>query len=358
MVTGVGKCSDAIDANGLPLPPSEADPLTIKFLGAILDLEKPDLVILAGDQLHHDIQDSQTALFKVVAPLIERRIPYATVFGNHDSEGEYAMSREDQMTLLRSLPFNLSQSGPEEVNGVGNFYLRILSDEQGVAFGGAKEPLACLFFVDSHGQIPSKSQNPDYDAIKQTQIDWFLRTSQSLRRIDPGQTLRKFDRGKSDESFGSTPISLVFMHIPLPEYADASLFTFGGSRREPTEGPSLNSHFYDALVHERVAAVGCGHDHVNDFCGLLQRPTGTQLGPWLCYGGGSGFGGYCSYGEHRYYRRTRVWKLDTKTGGIKTWKRLEYHPERVDELVLMEAGAIVAPQGLIDAYSDSNPCQC
>lgn len=94
MVTGVGKCSDAIDANGEPLPPSEADPLTIKFLGAILDLEKPDLVILAGDQLHHDIQDSQTTLFKVVAPLIERRIPYATVYGNHDSEGEYAMSRE------------------------------------------------------------------------------------------------------------------------------------------------------------------------------------------------------------------------------------------------------------------------
>lgn len=93
MVTGIGMCNDAIDAHGQPLPTSEADPLTVKFLGATLDLEKPDLVILAGDQLHHDIHDSQSALFKVVAPLIERRIPYAAVFGNHDDEGKYALSR-------------------------------------------------------------------------------------------------------------------------------------------------------------------------------------------------------------------------------------------------------------------------
>jgi hypothetical protein len=47
---------------------------------AILDVEKPDLVILTGDQLHHDILDSQTTLFKVVAPIIERSIPWAAVF--------------------------------------------------------------------------------------------------------------------------------------------------------------------------------------------------------------------------------------------------------------------------------------
>jgi hypothetical protein len=94
MVTGVGVCKDAIDANGNPLSEREADPLTINFVGRILDVEKPDLVVLTGDQLHHDILDSQSALFKVVAPLIERSIPYATVFGNHDDEGSYALSRE------------------------------------------------------------------------------------------------------------------------------------------------------------------------------------------------------------------------------------------------------------------------
>ncbi|KIV98343.1 hypothetical protein, variant, partial [Verruconis gallopava] len=97
MVTGVGVCNDAIDADGNPLPKTEADPLTVKFIGNILDIEKPNLVILAGDQLHHDIPDSQSALFKVVAPLIERSIPFAAVFGNHDSEGIHALTR---MSLL------------------------------------------------------------------------------------------------------------------------------------------------------------------------------------------------------------------------------------------------------------------
>jgi DNA repair exonuclease SbcCD nuclease subunit len=94
MVTGVGVCKDAIDAHGKPLPERAADSLTVNFLGGILDVEKPDFVILTGDQLHHDILDSQSTLFKVVAPLIERSIPYAAVFGNHDDEGTYALSRE------------------------------------------------------------------------------------------------------------------------------------------------------------------------------------------------------------------------------------------------------------------------
>lgn len=94
MVTGVGLCKDAIDAHGKPLPERGADPLTVNFLRGILDVEKPDLVILTGDQLHHDILDSQSTLFKVVAPLIERSIPYAAVFGNHDDEGTYTLSRK------------------------------------------------------------------------------------------------------------------------------------------------------------------------------------------------------------------------------------------------------------------------
>ena len=93
MVTGVGVCKDRIDAHGKPLPQSEADPLTVNFIRSVLDVEKPNLVVLTGDQLHHDILDSQSALFKVVAPFIERSIPYAAVFGNHDAEGAYALSR-------------------------------------------------------------------------------------------------------------------------------------------------------------------------------------------------------------------------------------------------------------------------
>lgn len=94
MVTGVGICKDAIDEYGNDLPECDADPRTVRFIEKILDVEKPDLVIFAGDQLHHDVEDSHTALLKLFAPIIERSTPFAVVFGNHDSEGKHALSRE------------------------------------------------------------------------------------------------------------------------------------------------------------------------------------------------------------------------------------------------------------------------
>ncbi|KAI0809937.1 Metallo-dependent phosphatase-like protein [Xylaria sp. FL0064] len=337
MVTGGGVCKDAIDAEGNFLPPSVADPLTVDFMGKVLDTERPDLVILTRDQVHHDVLDSQSAIFKVVAPLSARSIPFAAVFGNHDSEGTYALSRSSQMALLQSLPFSLCKAGPPDVEGVGNYYLQILSH-------ASQTPLITLFFLDSHGHIESEVKDPDYEPISKSQIDWFKNTSRRLRK-ERESSLRSKD--------SLSHVSLAFMHIPFPEYADDSLDIVGGQRREPTEGPSLNSHFYDALVEEGVVAVGCGHDHVNDFCGLLPKREGerlrqehgrpSQLGPWICYGGGSGFGGYCSYDENRYYRRLRVWEFDTNTGSIMTWKRVEYASERIDELVLVESGDVVAP---------------
>ncbi|KAI0130132.1 Metallo-dependent phosphatase-like protein [Xylariales sp. AK1849] len=348
MVTGVGVCKDAVDANGQPLPETEADPLTVNFLGAVLDVEQPDLVLLTGDQAHHDIPDSQSALFKVVAPLIGRSIPYAAVFGNHDAEGTNALTQQsytpgmEQMSLLEDLPFSLCQSGPEQVDGVGNYYLQVF------AHPPSQLPLLTLYLLDSHGQIPSKVQDPDYDPIKQSQIEWFTCKSKALRKV----------RVKDDNQHHLHK-SLAFMHIPVPEYADTNLIIRGGHRGEPTEGPSFNSHFYDALAKEDIVAVGCGHDHVNDFCGLrpqqrseelLQDGSKTpQLGPWLCYAGGSGFGGYCSYSETRYHRRTRVWEFDTSNGDLKTWKRVEYASDRIDELVLVEDGVVIAPPDNPDA---------
>ena len=236
------------------------------------------------------------------------------------------------MSLLQDLPFSLCQPGPKQVDGVGNYYLQVFDRAP------SKLPMMTLYLLDSHGQIPSKIQDPDYEPIKQTQIDWFTSTSQELRKAR--------EKNNDRNRFHS---SLVFMHIPLPEYAQSDLFITGGQRREPTEGPSFNSHLYDALADEGIAALGCGHDHVNDFCGLRPQQgqqdgkPACQLGPWLCYAGGSGFGGYCSYGENRYHRRTRVWEFDTKTGAIQTWKRVEYAGDRIDKLVLVEGGKILAP---------------
>lgn len=317
--TGPGICEDAIDEHGDLLRPSEADPQSVQFIGQALDVERPNLAVVAGDQVDFGrAPDTQTAILKYAAPLIDRCIPFAVIFGNHHDEGPPSLPRLEQMQLLQSLPYCVSQPGPQDIDGVGNYCLTIECSP-------TQRGSLALFFLDTHNQLPVKGEV--YDWIKQSQIDWFQATSRGLK--------------KSLESMKL--LSLAFIHIPLPEYNEPDLTIAGGSKREEVMSPTFNSHFYDALVDEGVAGVSCGHDHVNDYCALRPGKDGhTRLGPWLCYGGGSGFGGYGGYCG--YHRRVRVFNIDTKMKRIETWKRVEYRKDKVDHLVLVEDESVVAPE--------------
>lgn len=94
MITDVEICKDAIDVHEKNLSKSETDSLTIDFIEKNLNVEKSDLVVLTENQLYHDIFDSQSALFKMIASIIERSISFAVVFDNYDSESTHVLSRE------------------------------------------------------------------------------------------------------------------------------------------------------------------------------------------------------------------------------------------------------------------------
>ncbi|QIW96840.1 hypothetical protein AMS68_002358 [Peltaster fructicola] len=343
LATGVGKCREAIDASGAAIPNCEADIKTLDFVESVLDSEQPDLVVLSGDQVEGpEAPDTQTAILKYAAPLIERSIPYATIFGNHDDEGSKSLSRAAQMSLVETLPFSLSEAGPQTLPGVGNYYVEVL------AHSGQHSAIT-LYLLDSHGLSPDDKKYPGYDWIKPQQIDWFNATAESLK--------------KSHNKYSHIHLDMAFIHIPLPEYAEADLLLAGGKRLESVTAPGFNTHFYDILSAAGVVAVGCGHDHVNDYCALRKTPHlqarepdapethapahhgKERLGPWMCYAGGSGFGGYGGYGG--FHRRVRVWEIDTNAGRVTTWKRVECCGEdtkkKIDELVIVEGGVVVAP---------------
>lgn len=122
------------------------------------------------------------------------------------------------MAILENLLLSLCEPGPELVDGIGNFCLRVLAPAP------SQRPLSTLYFLDSHGQIQSKTGNPDYDPIQQSQIDWFVDTSQAQRR----------PREKHDSNSYSH-LSLAFLYIPLPEFGDShsrSTAATGGNRRK------------------------------------------------------------------------------------------------------------------------------
>lgn len=108
-------------------PCINSDNLTNTLLGQVLDEEKPDLVIFSGDQLNGQgtSWDPKSILAKFAVAATDRKIPWAAVFGNHDEENGDV--KQEQLRMMKTLPYSLVQRGPKDIHGVGNYVLNVKS---------------------------------------------------------------------------------------------------------------------------------------------------------------------------------------------------------------------------------------
>lgn len=76
---------------------------------------------------------------------------------------------------------------------------------------------------------------------------------------------------------------------------------------------------------------------------MLETNEKEKPALWMCYGGGTGFGGYAGYGG--FHRKIRIFDFDMNEARITTWKRAEYGEteKRLDEQVIVDAGRPAAP---------------
>jgi hypothetical protein len=269
----------------------EKDTQTAKLMGEILDLERPDLVVLTGDSISgKELKTAgayESAYSNLTRPIVERGIPWGAVFGNHDDEG--CLSRKDQMTLMRNIPYCLAQPGPADIDGVGNYTL-CLYDASGSHVNNV------LYLIDSLGYAPKDIEG--YAWISRKQINWFVQQAKAFEK----QHGEKFP-------------SLVFFHIPIPEYHQAFDEKISGVKQEDVCCSKINSGFFAALLEAGAAGTFVGHDHVNDYDGKL-------FGIRLCYGRCTGFN---TYGKEGFSRGARVILLKEGESEFQTWIRAADH---------------------------------
>jgi predicted MPP superfamily phosphohydrolase len=269
----------------------EQDKKTWSLIDSVLKKEKPDLIVLSGDQLSaEDVRDNAAEYYKEMGErLTEYGIPWALVFGSHD-DADYIF-RGDNMTLPAKYDRNdlvridmqsrlsLTQRGPPELFGVTNYILDVHVDD---------EPAAMIYMFDSGGgSLPSQ--------LQQNQVNYFYMSEQRYPAV-------------------------AFQHYPTRQlkYNEQKCFGFNGEDVDPLNyDPGIVNAMSEST---RVAFLGVGHNHGNQYC--CPFSTWTQV----CFGGHSGYGGYGGYGTWDHGARVYELRMDDPAErklDWRSWVRLE-----------------------------------
>ncbi|QHW31282.1 metallophosphoesterase family protein [Paenibacillus rhizovicinus] len=256
----------------------------------VLDAESPDLVLFTGDVIYsQNCTDPRQSFRDAVQAVDQRGIPWAAVFGNHDTE--HLVTRGELMDVQLEHRFCFAEAGPPELSGEGNFILFVRDQESG-------KPVNALYLFDS-GSYSDLPQITGYQWIQRDQIAWYAERSAAITAANGGEPLP----------------SLAFFHIPLPEYKQVwkKELCFG-SKHEGVACAPVNSGMFAAMLEMGdIVGTFCGHDHVNDYWGALHDIR-------LCYGRATGFQ---TYGREGFPRGARVIKLERDARDFTTYVRLD-----------------------------------
>lgn len=244
------------------------DTMALNAVAAMITAEKPDLVVVTGDITYP--VPFQAGTFnnklsaKLFADLMEQLgVYWCLAFGNHDTEAYSYYTREQISEIYSDEKYEhcLYQTGPEEVDGSGNYIVKVENTKGEITQG--------LIMLDSHSYVDGDWFGAlwKYDTIHENQVEWY---EQELKNLQ-------------SENNGVMPKSLAFFHIALPEYREAWYeyrdngysdtgnvkYIYGKAGEKGDIVYSSNSYnfgFFDkALELGSTQGIFCGHDHLNNF---------------------------------------------------------------------------------------------
>ena len=168
-----------------------------RYVEEAIEKVKPDLIVLTGDNVFGETDDSGKDWLEFVARMDSYGIPWCPVFGNHDNESGKGVLW--QIEQLEQSEYCIFKQGA--VSGNSNYNLLVRQ-------GGEAKYL--LYMMDSNGckvrtdvaGAGLMPDNPDFDLIVQDagfcddQLEWMRASGNAVRK-----------------AYGEIP-SLLFFHIP------------------------------------------------------------------------------------------------------------------------------------------------
>lgn len=279
-------------------------PDTLSLINNALDREKPDLVIFTGDQIKgyskkfkKDPAIIESTIDILVEPIAKRNIPFMVTYGNHDAQ--CGVDNRGQYKFYAKYD-NFISGDLRNADDVGTADIQIYSSTE-------DKPVFELYIIDSHGKA---KDGAGYAPVDKKQIEWYVSRREQLKAEN-----------------GDYLPSLVFQHIPVPEFFDVikkvpkgtkgavpaygaheneyfvlndETIAEGGFMLESPASPDVNTGEFEAMSENGdVLGIYVGHDHNNSF---VVKYKGVDLG----YTQGAGFNVY-GPGENR---GVRIFELD------------------------------------------------
>lgn len=276
----------------------DQDRKTIYEVISMLQQEKPDLVVLGGDNIfavpgpkyHGGNTFNNKMVEKTVIEIFEHeQVYFTTVLGNHDTEAFDYSNREAIGKLFMNDRFeycifnqDFTDEDADTVPSVTNQFI-VVKNTNG-------ETRKLLLMIDTNAYIDTSIQSSIdwlYDTIHPAQVDWAENTIKDFSQKE----------GLSDGTYLKT---LCFLHIPIGEYdlalkdlitetvdsegkisysnndPEYSVFVSGcwdeelgicyGGYSEPDLTAGECDNLFEVLSEQMnsMEAVFCGHDHVNN----------------------------------------------------------------------------------------------
>lgn len=252
--------------------------LTIEKMVQNIQREKPDLVLLGGDNVTSAFNFGRT---HQLARIFEKLgVYWGGIIGNHEGDNAFSIRRSTMVRIFSSYGHCLMRQGLGSVDGDCNYDIRILNKD-----GSLMQTVFCFDSFDGMPAEDAKAHGLDpkdkpYDVIKQSQIDWYK------SQVD---TIKK--------AYGKCP-SFALLHVPLTQFKDALAQVKEGKMQflwgESNEGVSAAG--YDSGLFAAIRDSGCtthifaGHDHINNFGVMVDGIVLSYIEP-------SGYGAYDMYSK-------------------------------------------------------------
>lgn len=243
------------------------------FMIELLEREKPDIVVLTGDNIGNDSSQTPDLMYlafdEFMSIFEERGVKVASVFGNHDNEGN-AYDKDKQIELYKRYSCYVGDDVPE-LSGASNYRLPVLSSKDDTtAFN--------LWFFDS-GTYNDENDLGGYGCVHKDQIEWYVNEEKAQTKENGGkpvpsmafqhiiipevyEVLEKVENPEDEKYKDKFVAEFLKEYYVFPdEYTDEDTFF-----SETACPPNYSNGQADAMIENgNVLGIVSGHDHKNSF---------------------------------------------------------------------------------------------